>query len=64
MALAVFECRVAARLKAGLPIVERPACHMCPPTGSGDIVARLPGLKQEFALIGSRARKVNRRYPK
>jgi len=40
-------------------LVERPARHIGAPTKSGDILSRLPGLKQKLALIGGGAWKVN-----
>lgn len=57
--LVLDSIHVDARLEARLPIIECPARHMRPLTGSSDILRRLPGLKQRFALIGGGARTVN-----
>ena len=51
--------REALRLEARLPVVERPAAHMSCATGRGDMAGRLPGFKQQLALLCRSQWKVN-----
>jgi hypothetical protein len=51
--------REALRFEARLPVVERPAAHMGCATGRGDMAGRLPGFKQQRALLCRSQWKVN-----